>query len=213
MILNQKQTTLAYRCPHCGSAVTSLIGVFSLSADMIRMKCPCGGSDLSVVYTKDKKVRLQIPCFLCPKPHTFTISSQLFFETDLMAFPCPYSGINIGFVGNKESVDRAFEDANRELESILGEGDFSSLSGNRQNRPDMFSDPQIMDIIMYVIHELNAEGEIRCKCPEGHGHYAVDILDEGVKISCEDCGASTIIPTDSIVSANAFLHCTHIDLE
>ena len=213
MILNQKQTTLAYRCPHCGSAVTSLIGVFSLSADMIRMKCPCGGSDLSVVYTKDKKVRLQIPCFLCPKPHTFTISSQLFFETDLMAFPCPYSGINIGFVGNKESVDRAFEDANRELESILGEEEFSSLSGNRQNRPDMFSDPQIMDIIMYVIHELNAEGEIRCKCPEGHGHYAVDILDEGVKISCEDCGASTIIPTDSIVSANAFLHCTHIDLE
>ncbi len=213
MILNQKQTTLAYRCPHCGSAVTSLIGVFSLSADMIRMKCPCGGSDLSVVYTKDKKVRLQIPCFLCPKPHTFTISSQLFFETDLMAFPCPYSGINIGFVGNKESVDQAFEDANRELESILGEKEFSSLSGSRQNRPDMFSDPQIMDIIMYVIHELNAEGEIRCKCPEGHGHYAVDILDEGVKISCEDCGASTLIPTDSIVSANAFLHCTHIDLE
>jgi hypothetical protein len=213
MILNQKQTTLAYRCPHCGSAVTSLIGVFSLSADMIRMKCPCGGSDLSVVYTKDKKVRLQIPCFLCPKPHTFTISSQLFFETDLMAFPCPYSGINIGFVGNKESVDRAFEDANRELESILGEEDFSSLSDNRHNRADMFSDPQIMDIIMYVIHELNAEGEIRCKCPEGHGHYAVDILDEGVKISCEDCGASTLIPTDSIVSANAFLHCTHIDLE
>ena len=213
MILNQKQTTLAYRCPHCGSAVTSLIGVFSLSADMIRMKCPCGGSDLSVVYTKDKKVRLQIPCFLCPKPHTFTISSQLFFETDLMAFPCPYSGINIGFVGNKESVDRAFEDANRELESILGEEDFSSLSDNRHNRADMFSDPQIMDIIMYVIHELNAEGEIRCKCPEGHGHYAVDILDEGVKISCEDCGATTLIPTDSIVSANAFLHCTHIDLE
>ena len=213
MILNQKQTTLAYRCPHCGSAVTSLIGVFSLSADMIRMKCPCGGSDLSVVYTKDKKVRLQIPCFLCPKPHTFTISSQLFFETDLMAFPCPYSGINIGFAGNKESVDRAFEDANRELESILGEEDFSSLSDNRHNRADMFSDPQIMDIIMYVIHELNAEGEIRCKCPEGHGHYAVDILDEGVKISCEDCGASTLIPTDSIVSANAFLPCTHIDLE
>ena len=110
-------------------------------------------------------------------------------------------------------MDQAFEDANRELESILGEKEFSSLSGSRQNRPDMFSDPQIMDIIMYVIHELNAEGEIRCKCPEGHGHYAVDILDEGVKISCEDCGASTIIPTDSIVSANAFLHCTHIDLE
>ena len=213
MILNQKQTTLAYRCPHCGSAVTSLVGVFSLSADMIRMKCPCGESDLSVVYTKDKKVRLSVPCFLCPKPHTFTLSSQLFFETDLMAFPCPYSGINIAFVGNEEKVAQAFAEADRELREILQEEQFSSLSESRHDRSRMFSDPQIMDIIMYVIHELSAEGEIRCKCPDGHGHYAVDVLDDCVKITCEDCGASAEIPTDSIVSANAFLHCTHIDLE
>ena len=213
MILNQKQTTLAYRCPHCGSAVTSLVGVFSLSANMIRMKCPCGESDLSVVYTKDKKVRLSVPCFLCPKPHTFTLSSQLFFETDLMAFPCPYSGINIAFVGHEEKVAQAFAEADRELREILQEEQFSSLSESRHDRSRMFSDPQIMDIIMYVIHELSAEGEIRCKCPDGHGHYAVDVLDDCVKITCEDCGASAEIPTDSIVSANAFLHCTHIDLE
>ena len=213
MILNQKQTTLAYRCPHCGSAVTSLVGVFSLSADMIRMKCPCGESDLSVVYTKDKKVRLSVPCFLCPKPHTFTLSSQLFFETDLMAFPCPYSGINIAFVGHEEKVAQAFAEADRELREIPQEEQFSSLSESRHDRSRMFSDPQIMDIIMYVIHELSAEGEIRCKCPDGHGHYAVDVLDDCVKITCEDCGASAEIPTDSIVSANAFLHCTHIDLE
>ena len=213
MILNQKQTTLAYRCPHCGSAVTSLVGVFSLSADMIRMKCPCGESDLSVVYTKDKKVRLSVPCFLCPKPHTFTLSSQLFFETELMAFPCPYSGINIAFVGHEEKVAQAFAEADRELREILQEEQFSSLSESRHDRSRMFSDPQIMDIIMYVIHELSAEGEIRCKCPDGHGHYAVDVLDDCVKITCEDCGASAEIPTDSIVSANAFLHCTHIDLE
>ena len=212
MILNQKQTTLAYRCPHCGAAVTSFVGVFSLSADMIRMKCPCGESDLSVVYTKDKKVRLSVPCFLCPKPHTFTLSSQLFFETDLMAFPCPYSGINIAFVGHEEKVAQAFAEADRELREILQEEQFSSLSESRHDRSRMFSDPQIMDIIMYVIHELSAEGEIRCKCPDGHGHYAVDVLD-CVKITCEECGASTEIPTDSIVSANAFLHCTHIDLE
>ena len=213
MILNQKQTTLAYRCPHCGAAVTSMVGVFSLSADMIRMKCPCGESDLSVVYTKDKKVRLSVPCFLCPKPHTFTLSSQLFFETDLMAFPCPYSGINIAFVGHEEKVAQAFAEADRELREILQEEQFSSLSESRHDRSRMFSDPQIMDIIMYVIHELSAEGEIRCKCPDGHGHYAVDVLDDCVKITCEDCGASAEIPTDSIVSANAFLHCTHIDLE
>jgi hypothetical protein len=130
-----------------------------------------------------------------------------------MAFPCPYSGMNIAFVGHSDKVAEAFADADRELQEILKEEQFSSLAESRQDRSRMFSDPQIMDIIMYVIHELSAEGEIRCKCPEGHGHYAVDILDDCVKITCEDCGAYAEIPTDSIVSANAFLHCTHIDLE
>ena len=74
-------------------------------------------------------------------------------------------------------------------------------------------DPQIMDIVMYVIHELQAEEEITCRCEGGHGHYSVEIRDDCVRISCADCGAKTDIPTDSIVSANAFLHCTHIDLQ
>jgi hypothetical protein len=70
-----------------------------------------------------------------------------------------------------------------------------------------------MDIVMYVIHELQAEGEISCRCEEGQGELSADILDECVRISCRKCGAKKDIPTDSIVSANAFLHCTHIDLE
>ena len=37
MVLQQKQTTVAYRCPECGSIVLSLVGVFALSADMIRL--------------------------------------------------------------------------------------------------------------------------------------------------------------------------------
>ena len=66
MVLNQKETTVAYRCPECGASVMSMVGVFTLTADMIRLKCPCGGSELEIVYTRDKKVRLNVPCFLCP---------------------------------------------------------------------------------------------------------------------------------------------------
>ena len=88
MILNQKQTTIAYRCPHCGATVISLVGVFALTADMLRMKCPCGESELSVVYTKDKKIRLTVPCFLCPTPHNFMVSASLFFSSDILLFPC-----------------------------------------------------------------------------------------------------------------------------
>jgi len=212
MILNQKQTTLAYRCPHCGATVVSLVGVFALTADMLRLKCPCGESELSVVYTKDKKVRLTVPCFLCPTPHSFTLSSQLFFESEILAFPCAASGIDICFAGQKAQVDRALENADAELRELMGDASLGDLAEHRGG-PGVFTDPQIMDIVMYVIHELQAEGEITCNCPDHHGDYIVDILDDCVRITCENCRAKKDIPTDSIVSANAFLHCTHIDLE
>ncbi len=211
MILNQKQTTVAYRCPTCGSTVMSLVGAFALSADMIRLKCPCGGSDLSAVYTKDKKVRLSIPCFLCPTPHSVTLSSQMFFDTSLTAFPCPYSGINICFIGHQSEVQNALTEADAELRELLGEADFSSLASARTSR-GAFTDPQIMDIVMYVIHDLQAEGEITCNCPDRHGDYLVEILDTCVRITCKNCRATKDIPTDSLADANAFLHCTHIDL-
>ena len=229
MILNQKQTTLAYRCPHCGSAVTSLVGVFSLSADMIRMKCPCGESDLSVVYTKDKKVRLSVPCFLCPKPHTFTLSSQLFFETDLMAFPCPYSGINICFMGDSNYVKAELARNELELLDMLEENgieSFRDLDADEAALPD----PQIMEIVTFVIHDLDAEGKIYCKChPEGStetapadsfdlaspydGDYAAELTADGLRVYCKKCGAQKIVPTNSLISAHDFLNCDSLTLE
>ncbi len=212
MILNQKETTFAYRCPHCGAAVVSMVGAFALTADMLRLKCPCGKSEAEIVYGKDKKLRLTVPCFLCPTPHRFTVPSQSFFGADLLRVPCGYSGADVCFVGKKEQVMPALEQSGKELEKLLGGVSVSDLAEHRGG-DGMFSDPQIMDIVMYVIHELQAEGEISCRCEAGQGELTAEILDECVRISCGKCGARKDIPTDSIVSANAFLHCTHIDLE
>ena len=107
MVLHQKETTVAYRCPECGASVMSMVGIFTLTADMIRLKCPCGQSELEIVYTRDKKVRLNVPCFLCPTPHSYLISSQMFFDKDLFALPCGYSGLDICFVGQKDKVQAA----------------------------------------------------------------------------------------------------------
>ena len=51
MILDEKKTTVAYRCPGCGAMVRSMIGAFTLSADMMRLKCPCGESAVRVFRT------------------------------------------------------------------------------------------------------------------------------------------------------------------
>ena len=56
MILGSRETCIAYRCPYCTQGIKSMVGVFALTADMLRLKCPCGESELSIVYTRDKKI-------------------------------------------------------------------------------------------------------------------------------------------------------------
>ena len=213
MILNQKGTTVSYRCPACGTWVTSLVGVFSLTADMLRLKCPCGESEMTMVYAKDKKVRLTVPCFLCPQPHSFTVSSQIFFDKDLFALPCAYSGIDICFLGKEEMVSEATKESDKELMELLGESGYDGFSTLREKQDEeFFTDTQILDIINFVVRDLQDAGEISCKCAGGAGNYVVEVTGDGVVVRCEDCGATAIIPVTSTLSAHAFLNCEHLDL-
>ena len=212
MILNQKETTVAYRCPECGASVMSMVGVFTLTADMIRLKCPCGQSELEIVYTKDRKVRLNVPCFLCPSPHSFLISSQMFFDRDLFALPCGYSGLDVCFVGNKDKVQKAMKKAEEELVSLLGDTSFEQLSSQRHGNGEReLTDPQVYDIVMYVIRDLADEGRILCSCPDG-GDYEAEILDDCIHVRCKQCGDSIDIPAGSLTAANDFLGCEELDL-
>ena len=116
MVLDSKQTTLAYRCPHCGAGVMSAVSMFHLKGSMIRLKCDCGKSMMEATPTKDGKVRLTVPCIICPTPHRFTVSEGIFFGKELFALPCPYSDINICVMGETNHVKA--ELARSELELL-----------------------------------------------------------------------------------------------
>ena len=245
MLLNEKRTTVAYRCPHCGGGIMSAVGLFNLSADMVKLKCTCGKSELKIVYNRDNTVRLTVPCLICSQPHTFTVNSSLFFSDDLFVLPCPYSDINIAFTGEMNAVKAELARTELELLDMLEENgitDFSALHGDEKDLPD----PQILDIILFVIDDLDAEGKIYCRChpdpqggghpdPQGGGHpdpteehtdtadygewneegsrYEAEITEEGIKLTCRNCGASTVIPTDSMLSAHAFLNADSVHLQ
>ncbi len=214
MVLDKKETSVAYRCPQCGSWVGSIVGIFSLSADMLKLKCPCGESEMTMVHTNDKKVRLTVPCFLCPNPHNYTISSQTFFDKDLLALPCAYSGIDICLMGDGEAVLKAEEESDRELGLLIEEAGGQNPFGRKsEEESPVFSDPQILEIINFVIRDLDEAGEISCHCPEYEGSYKVDVMSDGVLVTCENCKAKKHIPVTSTISAQAFLNCDHLDLE
>ena len=212
MVLDSKQTTVAYRCPHCGAGVMSAVGLFALTADMIKLKCTCGESEMSVVYSKDGKLRLTVPCILCPNPHSFTVNSSVFFKNDLFLLPCPYSDINICMIGEENKVKAELARTELELLDLLEEHGIDNFDIFHQKQT--LTDPQILDIILFVINDLDAEGKIFCKCEDNEeGDYEVEMTSEGIKVSCKKCGASKIIASDSLINAHEFLNCESLTLE
>lgn len=210
MILDQKMTTVAYRCPACGTTVKSVMGAFMLGGDLVRLKCPCGNSEMTVEKSRNGKLRLSVPCFLCPKPHVYNISENIFYTRELFSFPCSYMGFDIGFVGNSENVEKAVEESDLMLAELLGEADFEDVSTG--NKESVFDDPQILDIILYVIGDLAEEGKIYCGCTDEKGEYEVSVTDESVIVTCKKCNKKVEISAGSTLAANAFLHCDELTL-
>ena len=195
----------------------SVVGVFSLSADMLKLKCDCGHSEMTVVYSKDGKIRLTVPCIFCPKPHTYVVNSSIFFGKDLFVLPCAYSDMNIAMMGDVNKVKAELARTELELLDMLEESGIDSLAALRQAESEAdypLTDPQIFDIIMFVINDLDAEGKIYCKCEnEGESDLEVEMLPDGIKVSCKICGAMRVIPTDGLLAANAFLNADSLYLE
>lgn len=212
MVLDNKQTTVAYRCPHCGAGVLSLVGIFSLTADAVKLKCSCGQSEMTIKYSKDGKVRFTVPCILCPNPHSFTVSSKIFFGKELFVLPCPYSDINICMMGDVNHVKAELSRTELELMDMLeksGLESFDELHGEQY-----ITDPMVAEIVTYVIKELDEEGNIRCRCQGGgEGEYDAEIRQDGIMVTCRKCGASKLIPTNSLIHANDFLNADSLELE
>ncbi|MBQ8393491.1 MAG: hypothetical protein IJX51_06945 [Clostridia bacterium] len=211
MILNQKETTLAYRCPACGGVVTSMVGAFSLSGKMFRLKCSCGGSHMTVEKTNDGKMRLIVPCMVCSSDHSYIISNEVFFDSDVFVIGCAMSGIDICFIGKDKMVEDAILRSNEEIIEMVGDGNLSSIKNMEKDRSDL-SDPQITEIIKYVINDLADEGKIYCNCNDG-GDFICDIYDEHITLRCSKCGCKKDIPTNSVISAHDFLEASELHLK
>lgn len=210
MIIDQKKTTLAYRCPHCGAVPTSMVGAFSLSGDLFKLKCSCGNSHLTVEKTNDDKLRLTVPCVVCPQPHTYMLSKNVFFNSDIFVIPCSLCGVDICFIGHEKDVASAVVHSNEEILAALGDNSIDSL---RQKEEGDYTDPAVFDMITFVISDLADEGKISCRCPDGHGEYLATILKNSVKVECKNCGASHEIIARGVSDGEEFLKTESLTLK
>lgn len=229
MILNSKDVTVSYRCPSCGKNILSLVGVFALSGDLIKLKCDCGGSELLISYTSEKKIRISVPCLVCPKPHNFLINGETFFGDGIFALPCPMSDINVCFIGEKDEVLKAIEESDAELEQLMKEAGIENFDAFRKTdcncedcnheqddcEDELLSiDPYVDDVMRFLIEDLKEAGDISCKCEDANdAEYLYEFREKGVRIFCDKCGAEAFLPITNSTTAEAAINCEKLELK
>ena len=213
MVLNNIQTHIAYRCPACGTAVVGFVGKFALSAGMVRLKCGCTESHLDINVTSDKKLRLTVPCVFCKKSHSFTLSQSIFFERDSFLLNCPYSNMDIAFIGEKEKVDENVKRTGEELTRLLSDLEAENLKEIQPqdlDDDDVLPDPTVYDALRFLVKDLEAEGKVDCPCHKGE--YDLRFAPEGIQVFCPDCGAQYTFKLHSEHSHEDYLEMDEIKL-
>jgi hypothetical protein len=125
-MIKDKNTTIGYHCPQCGISILNTLNMFSFSTgsgNLVKLKCPCGASELVINITKDKKFRISVPCIVCPNSHSYAISPHIFFGRELFAFSCKFTALNICFTGKSQNVVDAMRQNEQELLETFAEYD------------------------------------------------------------------------------------------
>ena len=215
MLLQPKQRNIAFRCPECTTTVLGIVGKFALAADMLRLKCSCDEpSALDIKTTNDGKIRLSVPCIFCKQNHSYVVSEAVFFDRDTFLLNCPYTGMDIAFIGDEESIDRELrrtEDEIRRLIASFEAEEISDIQPEEMHEDEILPDPSVYDTVRFVVKDLEEEGRIHCPCKEGT--YDVRFTESGMQVYCERCGASCDLDAVTPALAEEYLSLDSLTLK
>ena len=214
MNYKNKERFITYRCPECLDAISGPIGRFASSAGLLRLKCSCEkGSSIDITPVEGGKIKLSIPCLFCKQSHSYVVSESVFFERDISLLSCPYSGMDIAFIGEEEKIKGELARTEAEIARLLTGLEAESVSDIQptdMNDEEILPDPAVYDTLRFVLKDLEEEGRVKCLCNEGK--YDLRFTDEGVQAYCENCGATFTFRATSAVLAEEYLDLDEITL-
>ena len=215
MAIQPKARNIAYRCPGCGTATVGLVGKFALHANMLRLRCTCDEeSSLDINITNNDKVRLSVPCLFCRQNHSYVVSESLFFDKEKFLLNCPYSGMDIAFIGDEETISGELSRTEQELTRLMAAFEAEELADIQPedvNEDEVLPDPSVYDTLRFVVKDLEAEGRVKCPC--GDGKYDLRFIDGGLQVWCESCGATYNFSATSPTMAEEYLDINEITLK
>lgn len=215
MILKPKQRNIAYRCPECASSIFGIVGKFALSANMLRLKCSCDKpSALDINITNDGKIRLSVPCLFCKQNHNYVVSEDVFFDREKFLLNCPYTGMDIAFIGDEEGINKELKRTEEEITRLMASFEAEELSDiqpEEMGEDEILPDPAVYDTLRFVVKDLEEEGKISCLCE--NGKYDLRFTDDGVQVYCENCGATYLFKATTPTLAEEYLNVDSLKLK
>ena len=153
-----------------------------------------------------------MPCVYCRDSHGFSLSIDSEREGGAVRLPCPFSNMDIAFIGNEESVGSELERTGEELSRVIASFEGEELSDIQPSDADEgdLCDPAVYDTVNFIVRDLESEGRVKCPC----GELKLDLrfTDEGIQAYCTSCGASYTFYAKSGAGAESYLSLDSLEL-
>jgi len=179
----REKTRIAYRCPYCGCVISADVTRSTVDRSFTLPCIECRKSKLEITPETDGSIKLIVPCLMCPHPHPYKLSKEIFFERDIFTLPCSFTGLDICFIGEEDNVEDEIDRTGAEIASMTDEEDTNEI---KKSSDFLVADTSVVREVLFAVGELEAEKKIGCSC----GSHAVKVLIDYDKviIVCKVCG-------------------------
>lgn len=174
-MLIDTQTTIAYKCPSCGSFEfinTSLFyGKDNVDAPYI---CICGKSRM-VINRTQAGLSISVPCIGCGGTHLLLLTKKDILFKNIKMFICPETGITQCIAGKDDAVRKSVDRLEKELDELIDTFGYDSY----------FKNTRVMLDSVNRIHDLAEQGNLHCLC--GSHDIELILLSDRIHLICNKC--------------------------
>lgn len=185
IILTQK--TLAIRCPTCGNMDFYALSRFNVGSKRpFRILCQCGTCLLSISRKGRMLYRLHIDCVMCETKHVLNCKSSDIWQDKLFTIVCEDTGMEIGFIGTKDTVMKSVMRTERSIRDMAEELGYDKY----------FNNAEIMYQVLDLLKIMSDEGRMSCSC--GSSQLEVEVYPDHIELNCPNCDAVGIVFAETV---------------
>ena len=177
-MLLDKTIEVALRCHHCGRLEKSKLNIFQVRDDhLLDLKCSCGTTKARVKDKSEKYIQFEYNCFLCDESHRRIIKKEEFWsDGPIKHLKCLNTGLEIGYYGAKELIDKELDKQKEELKILADELGIND-----------YQEPELLLEVFNIVHDRASLSKLYCEC--GSDEIEVKLYSSKIQLKCQECGS------------------------